>query len=79
MKRVVVYPGSFDPMTNGHIDLIQRGCHIFDRVLVAVLQNPEKAPLFDVNERIAMIRDIFRLDRKVAVKAFSGLLVDFVR
>lgn len=79
MKRVAVYPGSFDPMTNGHIDLIQRGCHIFDRVLVAVLQNPEKAPLFDVNERIAMIRDIFRLDRKVAVKAFSGLLVDFVR
>lgn len=79
MKRVAVYPGSFDPMTNGHVDLIQRGCHIFNRVLVAVLQNPEKAPLFDVKERIAMIRDIFRLDRKVVVKAFSGLLVDFVR
>jgi pantetheine-phosphate adenylyltransferase len=79
VKRVAVYPGSFDPMTNGHVDLIQRGCHIFDRVLVAVLQNPEKAPLFDVKERIAMIHDIFRLDRKVVVKAFSGLLVDFVR
>jgi pantetheine-phosphate adenylyltransferase len=79
VKRVAVYPGSFDPMTNGHVDLIRRGGHIFDRVLVAVLQNPEKAPLFDVKERITMIRDVFRLDRRVAVKAFSGLLVDFVR
>ena len=79
MKRVAVYPGSFDPRTNGHVDLIERGCHIFDRVLVAVLKNPEKAPLFDVEERIAMIRAIFRRNRKVAVKAFSGLLVDFVR
>ena len=79
MKRIAVFPGSFDPMTNGHVDLIERGCHIFDRVLVAVLKNPEKAPLFDVNERIAMIRAIFRRDSKVVVKAFSGLLVDFVR
>ncbi|MGE5347001.1 MAG: pantetheine-phosphate adenylyltransferase [Acidithiobacillales bacterium] len=79
MKRIAVYPGSFDPMTNGHVDLIERGCHIFDRVLVAVLQNPEKAPLFDLNERIGMIRTIFRREPKVVVKAFSGLLVDFVR
>ena len=79
MKRIGVYPGSFDPMTNGHVDLIERGCHIFDRVVVAVLRNPEKAPLFDVDERIAMIRAIFRRDPKVVVKAFSGLLVDFVR
>jgi pantetheine-phosphate adenylyltransferase len=79
VRRFAIYPGSFDPMTNGHVDLIRRGCHIFDRVLVAVLQNPDKAPLFDVDERIAMVRAIFRRERKVAVKAFSGLLVDFVR
>ena len=79
MKRVAVYPGSFDPMTNGHVDLIQRGCHIFDRVVVAVLKNAEKAPLFDVEKRVAMIRAIFRRQPKVSVKAFSGLLVSFVR
>ncbi len=79
MKRVAVYPGSFDPMTNGHVDLIQRGCHIFDRVVVAVLMNAEKAPLFDVDKRVAMIRAIFRREPKVSVKAFSGLLVSFVR
>ncbi len=77
--RIAIYPGSFDPMTNGHVDLVLRGCRIFDRVLVAVLRNTEKAPLFDVTERIAMIRAIFRREPKVVVKAFSGLLVDFVR
>ena len=66
-------------MTNGHVDLIQRGCRIFDRVLVAVLTNTEKAPLFSVDERIAMVRSIFRRETKVRVKAFSGLLVDFLR
>ncbi len=79
MKRIAIYPGSFDPMTNGHVDIVLRGCRIFDRVLVAVLQNVEKAPLFDVTERIRMIRAIFRREPKVVVKAFSGLLVDFVR
>ena len=79
MRRFAIYPGSFDPITNGHVDLIRRGCHIFDRVLVAVLNNPEKAPLFDVGERIAMVRAVFRREPKVAVKEFSGLLVDFVR
>ncbi len=77
--RMAVYPGSFDPLTNGHVDLIQRCCRIFDRVLVAVLLNSEKSPLFTVEERIAMIKDIFRRDPKVKVKSFSGLLVDFLR
>ena len=77
--RIAVYPGSFDPMTNGHVDLVRRGCHIFDRVLVAVLCNTEKAPLFTVDERIRMTRDVFRREPKVKVKAFSGLLVDFLR
>jgi len=66
-------------MTNGHVDLVLRGCRIFDRVLVATLQNVEKAPLFDAKERVGMIRAIFRREPKVVVKAFSGLLVDFVR
>ncbi len=77
--KLAVYPGSFDPLTNGHVDLIERGCRIFDRVLVAVLINSEKAPLFSVEERIAMVRAIFRREPKVRVKAFSGLLVDFLR
>ena len=77
--RIAVYPGSFDPMTNGHVDLVRRGCHIFDRVLVAVLCNTEKAPLFSVEERVAMTKEVFRREPKVKVKAFSGLLVDFLR
>ncbi len=77
--RIAVYPGSFDPMTNGHVDLVRRGCHIFDRVLVAVLCNTEKAPLFTVEERVAMTKEVFRREPKVKVKAFSGLLVEFLR
>jgi len=79
VKRTAVYPGTFDPMTNGHVDLIRRGCHIFDRVLVAVLIDTEKAPLFTVEERLQMIRAIFRREPKVVVKSFSGLLVQFMR
>ena len=79
MKRTAVYPGTFDPMTNGHVDLIRRGCHIFDRVLVAVLINTEKSPLFTVEERLRMIRAIFRREPKVEVKSFRGLLVKFMR
>jgi pantetheine-phosphate adenylyltransferase len=77
--RLAVYPGSFDPMTNGHVDLVERGCRIFDRVLVAILQNEEKQALFTVEERIGMVREIFKDEKKVRVKAFSGLLVDFLR
>jgi pantetheine-phosphate adenylyltransferase len=77
--RIAVYPGSFDPMTNGHVDLVRRGCHIFDRVLVAVLCNTEKAPLFTVEERVSMTKEVFRREPKVKVKAFSGLLVEFLR
>jgi len=79
LKKTAVYPGTFDPLTNGHVDLIRRGCHIFDRVLVAVLTNTEKSPLFTAEERLAMIRAIFRREPKVRVKEFSGLLVHFVR
>ncbi|MCC6131066.1 MAG: pantetheine-phosphate adenylyltransferase [Acidobacteria bacterium] len=77
--KLAVYPGSFDPVTNGHVDLIERSCRIFDRVLVAVLINTEKSPHFTVEERIGMLREIFRRNPKVKVKSFSGLLVDFLR
>ena len=79
MKRTAVYPGTFDPMTNGHVDLIRRGCRLFDRVLIAVLINTDKSPLFTVEERIRMIRAIFRREPKVEVKSFKGLLVKFMR
>ena len=66
-------------MTNGHVDIVRRGCKIFDRVLVAILLNTEKNATFSVEERIGMVRSVFRREPKVRVKAFSGLLVDFLR
>jgi pantetheine-phosphate adenylyltransferase len=77
--RVAIYPGSFDPLTNGHVDIITRGAAIFDRILVAILHNQEKAPLFSVDERVKMARVVFRDEPKVVVKSFGGLLVDFAR
>jgi pantetheine-phosphate adenylyltransferase len=74
-----IYPGSFDPITNGHIDIIERGLKVFDRVLVAVLKNPKKRPLFTTKERVRMIQDIFASRKEVEVRAFDGLLVDFAR
>lgn len=75
-----LYPGSFDPITNGHVDIIERGLRVFDRIVVAVLENPKKAPLFTTKERVRMIQDIFASNKKeVEVRAFDGLLVDFAR
>jgi pantetheine-phosphate adenylyltransferase len=74
-----IYPGSFDPITNGHVDIIQRGLRVFDRIVVAVLENPKKAPLFTTKERVRMIQDIFAGKKEVEVRAFDGLLVDFAR
>ena len=79
MERKAVYPGSFDPITNGHVDIIERGLKIFDRIIIAVLENPKKQPLFSTKERVRMIEDIFRDQKRIEVKAFDGLLVDFVR
>jgi pantetheine-phosphate adenylyltransferase len=76
---LAVFPGSFDPLTNGHLDIIARGLHVFDRVRVAILVNPEKQPLFTVEERVAIIRDAYRRDARVSVDTFSGLLVDYAR
>ena len=74
-----MYPGSFDPITNGHVDIIERGLKIFGRIVVAVLENPKKAPLFTTKERVRMIQDIFASKKEVEVRAFDGLLVDFAR
>ena len=75
-KRIAVYPGSFDPMHNGHLDIIERCRPLFDEVVVAVLRNEGKQPLFSVEERIEAIREMVGAD--VRVESFSGLLVDFM-
>jgi pantetheine-phosphate adenylyltransferase len=77
--HVAVFPGSFDPLTSGHVDIIERACAIFDRVIVAVLINQDKTPLFTVPERVAMIRDVFDGRPNVEVDTFDGLLVDYAR
>ena len=77
--RVAIYPGSFDPLTNGHVDIIERGARIFDAIIVAILANVEKTPLFSENERIAIIRDVFKGHQNVQVEAFSGLLVEYAQ
>jgi pantetheine-phosphate adenylyltransferase len=76
--RLAVYPGSFDPLTNGHVDIILRGARIFDRIIIAILVNAEKHPLFSVAERVAIARDVFRESTNVEVDTFDGLLVDYV-
>ena len=78
MKNIAVYPGSFDPVTNGHLDIIKRASRIFDRVYVAVLTNSAKQPLFSVPERMDMIRQQTAGFGNVEADAFSGLLVDYL-
>lgn len=76
---VAIYPGSFDPLTNGHVDIIQRGSRLFDRIVVALLVNLEKAPLFTVAERVSIAREVFQEWPNVEVDTFDGLLVDYAR
>jgi pantetheine-phosphate adenylyltransferase len=76
---VAIYPGSFDPLTNGHVDIIQRGSRFFDRIVIAVLLNLEKSPLFTVPERVSIAREVFREWPNVEVDTFDGLLVDYAR
>jgi pantetheine-phosphate adenylyltransferase len=78
-ERVAVYPGSFDPITNGHVDIIERGARLFDRIIVAVLVNSDKRPLFSTEERVETAREVFRDKPHVEVDAFDGLLIDFAR
>ena len=74
---MAIYPGSFDPITNGHLDLIQRGSALFDRLIVAILRNDEKRPLFSVEERMEMLREVIGGLSNVEVGSFDGLLVDY--
>jgi pantetheine-phosphate adenylyltransferase len=78
LKRVIaIYPGSFDPLTNGHLDLIERGSKIFDELVVAILRNPEKEPLFSLQERREMLEEMTSRFRNVRVDTFAGLLVEY--
>jgi pantetheine-phosphate adenylyltransferase len=80
MSRVAVFPGSFDPMTMAHLDVARRAAALFDRLVIGVLHNPKKAPLFTVEERVAMIREsVADFDGNVTVEAFDGLTVEFAR
>jgi pantetheine-phosphate adenylyltransferase len=79
MSVVAVYPGTFDPVTNGHSDLVQRASRLFERVIVAIAANPGKAPLFDLDQRVAMAKAVFSGLDNVEVCGFSDLLVHFVR
>lgn len=76
---IAIYPGSFDPVTNGHLDLIERGEKMFDLLIVAVLQNAEKEPLFSVNERVEMLREVTKQWTGVEIDVFDGLLVEYAR
>ncbi|MGE3956120.1 MAG: pantetheine-phosphate adenylyltransferase [Vicinamibacterales bacterium] len=78
MPTLAVYPGSFDPLTNGHVDIITRGSRLFDRIIVAVLINEEKKPLFSMEERVEIAREVFKDVPNVEVDTFDGLLVDYV-
>ena len=78
-KRVAIYPGSFDPLTNGHIDIVERAMDIFDKVIIAILHNPSKKALFSVDERVKMAEQSFNGERDIQVDAFGGLLVDYAK
>lgn len=79
MKRKAVYPGTFDPVTNGHLDLVERGSRQFDRLVIAILSNEEKAPVFSLEERSVLLREAVGPWGNVEVDSFDGLLVDYAR
>lgn len=78
MSTLAVYPGSFDPLTNGHVDIITRGARLFDRIIVAILVNAEKSPLFTMDERVQIAQTVFHDRPNVEIDTFDGLLVDYV-
>ena len=77
MKRIAIYPGSFDPVTNGHIDIARRGTSLFDEIIVAILHNPNKTALFTLEERMAMLQETMKDIEGVSFDTFGGLLVDY--
>jgi pantetheine-phosphate adenylyltransferase len=76
---IAIYPGSFDPLTMGHVDIIHRGSRLFEKIVIAVLINADKSPLFTVQERVEVAREVFRDRANVEVDTFDGLLVDYAR
>ena len=79
MKKIAVYPGSFDPVTNGHIDLIKRALGIVDELIVAVVKNPEAKPLFNVDERVNMLKEVTKGLKNVRIDSFDELLVNYAK
>ncbi|MFZ5640963.1 MAG: pantetheine-phosphate adenylyltransferase [Bacillota bacterium] len=79
MKRIAVYPGSFDPVTNGHLDIIERAAQVFDEVIVAVSKNSGKQPLFTIEERVAILKEVLKPYENVRIDSFYGLTVDYSR
>jgi len=79
MKKIAVYPGSFDPITFGHLDIINRAQKLFDEVIIAVARNEKKVPLFTIDERVDMIKSVMKDNQRVTVDTFDGLLVDYAR
>jgi pantetheine-phosphate adenylyltransferase len=76
-EKLAIYPGTFDPLTNGHISIIKRALKIFDKLVLAILINPNKTPLFTLEERISMLKEIFGDEPNIEIDSFNGLLVDY--
>ena len=79
MSKIAVYPGTFDPVTNGHADLVRRAMHVFDKIVVGIAASPQKEPVFDLHQRVALANSVFAEFDYVSVCGFAGLLVDFAR
>ena len=77
-EKIAVYPGTFDPITNGHLSIVNRALKIFDKLIIAILNNPQKRPLFSLEERIQMIQEVLKSKSNLEVDSFDGLLVDYV-
>ena len=75
--RTAIYPGTFDPITNGHLSIVKRALQIFDKLIIAILNNPQKKPLFSIDERISMIKDVLKETPNIEIDKFDGLLVDY--
>jgi pantetheine-phosphate adenylyltransferase len=76
-QKVAIYPGTFDPLTNGHLSIIKRALKIFDKLVVAILINPNKSPLFTLEERISMLKEVFKDEVNIEIDSFNGLLIDY--